>query len=59
LGLVSNGMAISCNLLMKDFARPFVSRTYANEGSNYIPIDSQHVIRARDLNSLASFKYSD
>ena len=46
LDLISNGLAINCNLLIKDFARPFVSWTYGNECSNCIPVDSQYVLNA-------------
>jgi hypothetical protein len=44
--LISNGLAITCNLLIKYFARPFVSWTYGNEFFNCIPVDSQYVLNA-------------
>ena len=46
LDRISNGLAINCNLLIKDYARPFVSWTYGNECSNCIPVDSQYVLNA-------------
>ena len=57
--LINNGLAINCNILIKHSARPFVSWTYGNECSNYILVDSQYVLNASDLNSLAPSKRMD
>ena len=46
LDLISNGLAINSDLLIKDSARPFVSWTYGYECSNCIPVDSQYILNA-------------
>ena len=46
LDLISNGLAINCNILTKYFARQFVSWTYDNECSNCVLVDSQYILNA-------------
>lgn len=43
--IVNNDLAINCNLFIIDYARNVISRTYDNEYSIHIPIDSQYDLK--------------